>query len=338
MILEPIPESEIGEYRNLLRGQTVYGVFRRQDLPPGVLQWMQDRRPAELLRIKKSRRWCSLPHGCPQTGFRWEVVFDFGPYKSTYNGPHDLPGGTQCDICHTWCRYGHFLVHPAWKAAELVVGRDCAVLLSDLDPAWAEKKLAQEVRRRMRARRLAQIEEENRRLTEEAERRREAAFRLGQEAAAQQAADNIAAAMLQDYGQRGRPREERLVSCISNVSPAQMPSDLPWRQWCATVRQRAAFDLREAISSAAYSSHQGNTTFRVIVAGIDVSGTVYPKGGGWRYVWRLPSAVEYSKCQFQSRAKAYEALVAHLERALPQYAESEHAKQAYLASTLRAAI
>jgi len=48
--------------------------------------------------------------------------------------------------------------------------------------------------------------------------------------------------------------------------------------------------------------------------------------------------VEYSKRQFQSRAKAYEALVAHLERALPQYAESEHAKQAYLASTLRAAI
>ena len=151
MILEPIPESEISEYRNLLRGQTVYGVFRRQDLPPGVLQLMQERRPAELLRIKKSRRWCSLPHGCPQTGFRWEVVFDFGPYKSTYNGPHDLPGGTQCDICHTWCRYGHFLVHPAWKAAELVVGRDCAILLSDLDPAWAEKKLAQEVRRRMRA-------------------------------------------------------------------------------------------------------------------------------------------------------------------------------------------
>jgi hypothetical protein len=49
MILEPIPESEISEYRNLLRGQTVYGVFRRQDLPPGVLQLMQEWRPAELL-------------------------------------------------------------------------------------------------------------------------------------------------------------------------------------------------------------------------------------------------------------------------------------------------
>ena len=151
MILEPIPESEISEYRNLLRGQTVYGVFRRQDLSPGVLQLMQDRRPTELLRIKKSRRWCSLPHG-----YRKQVSdggrVRFRAYKSTYNGPHDLPGGTQCDICRTWCRYGHFLVHPAWKAAELVVGRDSAILLSHLDPAWAEKKLAQEVRRRMRAR------------------------------------------------------------------------------------------------------------------------------------------------------------------------------------------
>lgn len=341
MILEPVPDSELGEYRTLLRGLKVYGILRRQDLDARILQAMQQRRETEYVRIKKSRRWCSLPAGCPQVAWKWEVVFDFGPYKSTYNGPHDLPGGVQCDICHTWCRYGHLLVQPTWKLEQPLVGRECAILLSDLDPEWAEKKLAQEVVKRARALRLAQIEEENRRCQEaarqreeEMRRREQEAVRLQQEIAAQSEADEVAAAMLHEFARRSEPREERLVSCLGSLSPNRMPSDAGWRQWRDGVQRQASGDLREAAASALYISSRGNPTFRTAVAGVPVGGTVYRKAGGWGYMWTLPNLVEHSRRRFPSRDQAYTALIEQLEYGLRQYAESEESLRAYLNGTM----
>ena len=177
--LEPISEDRIkdlGPLASLLQGLTVYGLLRRCELDEEILKRMSKREEANWLRVLKSRRWL-LPDGFPQLGWRWEAVVDFGQYKSEWNGKHDLDGGHQCDICHNWCRYIHIISHPNWNTHPLV-GRECAVMLSDIDPKWVEKKLAVAVAEAARKRRDQQLA---------AERER-------------QEAEQIAQAMLRSYG------------------------------------------------------------------------------------------------------------------------------------------
>ena len=72
------------------------------------------------------------------------ATFDFGPFKSEFNGKHDLPGSKFCPLCSTKYRYGHLLVHSEWKNP-LLIGPEYAEMLSDADPDWLEKKLKREV-------------------------------------------------------------------------------------------------------------------------------------------------------------------------------------------------
>ena len=220
--LEPISAAQIAELglpTTFLEGLTVYGILRRHDLGSEVLFNAAKWGNAELLRLLKSRRW-DLPIGCPQIGHHWDAVFDCGPYKSHYHGKRDLPGGRLCDICHTWIRYVHILSHPDWDQKLLVGGR-CAVMLSDIDPKWAEKKLAAVIAKEKRARLERQLEEERQqreaeRQRQEAERERiraeqeqQASFQAEVQHQAQEKreADEIAAAMLSHYAHRGEQNE-----------------------------------------------------------------------------------------------------------------------------------
>jgi hypothetical protein len=92
-------------------------------------------------------------------GHYWEAVMDRGPFKSEYNGKHDLDGGQQCDICHTWHRYAHILSHQDWDTFTIVGGK-CSAMLSDVDPKWAEKKLANAIIKAERERLERVIKEE----------------------------------------------------------------------------------------------------------------------------------------------------------------------------------
>ena len=68
-----------------------------------------------LFFLLKSARGTKRPLGCPQMGWLWTATFDFGPFKSEFNGKHDLPGGKYCPLCSTKYRYGHLLVHSEWN-------------------------------------------------------------------------------------------------------------------------------------------------------------------------------------------------------------------------------
>ena len=235
--LEPIAPEELGENRGLLNRWKVYGIVRRRDLDESVLENMRRRRSGisqreiEYLRIRKSRRWALLP-GFPQLGHLWEAVFDFGPYKSTYNGKHDLDGGRQCDLCHTWCRFGHLLTHPDWPHGPVIVGRTCAILLSDVDPDWVEKKLEREFTLR--------LQKQQERLRLEAQRlqrqREEEDARLRKAMAAENEAQQIAAAMLRDYALRQQGHKVRLVPLI----PGQQVLDAAADPAVAAIMPRTA--------------------------------------------------------------------------------------------------
>lgn len=138
-MLQPIKSEKLELYRPLIGDKAVYGLFLREDLTADVLAKMHAKQLTAAFRLKKSRRW-ALSEAFPQMGWRWEAVLDFKSYKSHYHGKNDLPGGNCCAICGTWFRFGHIISYPEYP--QYLVGRECATLLSDLDPTWAEKKLA----------------------------------------------------------------------------------------------------------------------------------------------------------------------------------------------------
>jgi hypothetical protein len=110
----------------------------------------------------KSPKWLSaISAGFPQESWKWEKILDAGPYKSDYNGPHDLPGGRQCDLCHTWHRYVHVIEHPDWPVSYMV-GSTCASLLAQVDADELERQFIKEQVAAERARSLALKEQKQR--------------------------------------------------------------------------------------------------------------------------------------------------------------------------------
>ena len=324
-MLEPISDHALGQYRDLLGNVKVFGLIRRSDLSDEILQSMRARRDeSEWLRVRKSRRW-NLPGGFPQLGWEWEAVFDFGPYKSQYNGKHDLPGGRQCAICHTWHRYGHLIVHPVWKERTPIVGPECAVLLSDLDPKWAEKKLAEEVKR-LAAKRL---QEDMQRQAEERMRRQAEVARLEREARAAQEASETADAMLRDYAARDQYAEERLESALRAQLAVRSQTNAAWGLWKASMQRRIGNELRAAMDGSRRNSLRGNVAFRTQIAGLPFSGTVYQRGEKWRCVWNIPDQSKHSRDTFVGWHEAWQSMEKHLRNALYQYVETDHARQNY---------
>jgi hypothetical protein len=330
--LEPIAPEELGEYHGLLNRWKVYGIVRRRDLDESVLENMRRRRSGisqreiEYLRIRKSRRWALLP-GFPQLGHVWEAVFDFGPYKSTYNGKHDLDGGRQCDLCHTWCRFGHLLTHPDWPHGPVIVGRTCAILLSDVDPDWVEKKLEREFALR--------LQKQQERLRLEAQRlqrqREEEESRLRKAMAAESEAQQIAAAMLRDYALRQQGHKVRLVPLIPGQQVLDAAADPAWQRSCRERQRVIASVLDGIVAKALYRTSTGNQTFQAEITGIPFSGTVYRYGDGWKAVVNRPNTnkPEHSDRIFPHPTPARDWMVTHLIRALCDYVTTWHAKQNY---------
>lgn len=296
--LEPLTDEELGEYRDKLGGRKVYGIIRRKDIDEEVLASMRISPEARELRLRKSRRWM-LPQGFPQLGHTWEAIIDFGPFKSEWNGKHDLPGGTKCFICHTWCRYGHVLLHSEWDV-EIIVGCDCAAMLGDTDPTWTEKKLQAIVDERQQ--RLLQEEQE--RLGQEEERLR---------------AEQTAAEML------------RLHALPESSQPIESHNDWlqKWRDWVEWIQDVATCNLYHHIGNKWFYSQNGNPTFKTTFYGIPLSGTVYLKNRKWRYILNLPETIVHSSVDYDDEDTAFEAARNHCVIVFCELVESPHTQQHY---------
>ncbi len=324
MKLEPLTRDELGEYADKVQSQKVYGLLRRADLAPGVLETMRRRRagisPEEIayLRVRKSRRW-QLPLDFPQLGWEWLAAFDFGPYKSTYNGKRDLDGGRLCDLCHTWIRYGHLLQHSDWKHGTIIVGRRCSILLSDIDPNWAEKKLAHEFGVRLNK------ERERRRLEAE----REQALRDQAERQMQEAAD-IAVAMLRDYTLREQGVPCRIVPLTPGRDILATAGDAVFRRACEERQQLIAANVPRLIDDSIYRTTSGNYHFEAEVTGIPFSGTIFRRDSMWRFVINRPGvkAAEFSD-SYIAFCDCERAMVDWVVRALCEYVTTPHARQKY---------
>jgi len=330
--LEPITQEELGEYGDALKRWEVYGLIRRCDLDASVLEAMRQRRagisPEQIayLRIRKSRRW-SLEYGFPQMEWYWRAAFDFGPFKSSYTGKHDLDGGRLCDLCHTWIRFGHLLTHANWPHGHVIVGKTCALLLSDLDPDWAEKKLEEEfkLRRKKQAERLRleALRLQRQRAEEEA--------RLRKVLADQREAREIAAAMLRDYALRERGVPCRTLPLIPDQELVDAVVRPGGRQAWAERQRVIAKTLGATVSRALYVAGTGNCTFRAEVAGIPVSGTIFRRGSGWKAVINRPGVErpEYLAPIFPSWHTCRDGMVRYLVEVLTEYAATQHATKHY---------
>jgi hypothetical protein len=143
----------------------------------------------------KVTKWTrTFPHGAPQDDWRWRDITDAGPFKSTFNGPHDLDGGLQCSLCGTWHRYVHHLVHERVPGICLLVGSDCAAWLTGgLNCYLIEEEFKRSERRRRREaeeeaqRRVEEMRREAERLEREAHRAQCEAERVKRAAEAQAA-------------------------------------------------------------------------------------------------------------------------------------------------------
>lgn len=352
MKLEPLDRAALGEYAAKVQAQHVYGILRRVDLPADVLDEMRRQhaaiRPEQIvaLRLRKSRRWI-LPTGFPQVGWWWEAAFDFGPFKSEFNGPHDLDGGRLCDLCHTWIRYGHLLLHPQWDQY-VIVGQTCSILLSDIDPNWVEKKLAREFQIRLkkqrererleaeriaaRQRQLAWEAAEARRKAETEERVREEARRAAEvkKEREEREAHDVAAAMLRDFELR-----QRGVTCrVVTLSPGPVVAVNTQRNRKRALRQQVIRDvLPGTVEEGLHPSRLGKAshTFNAEITGIPFSGTIFYRNGDWRFVTNRPDtgAGEFSNQSFDSFATCRTAMIDRLMQALCQYVAAGHADIKY---------
>ncbi len=284
--LEPLTDEELGAYRDKVGGRKVYGLIRRADIDEEVLASMQISKEAQILRLRKSRRWI-LPNGLPQLGWWWEVIFDFGPYKSEYNGKHDLDGGDQCQICHTWHRYGHLLRHTQWPSP-ILVGSTCAAMFGDTDPTWLEKKLA-----------LLVQERQARLLREEFERRlaREENLR-------QRVLTEVAARRQSEVLSRVEPTTIHFMS-PEQIAAANMPRVLAVVPETVTLGQ-IHDHVSDFLEAKWRENERGNLTFRdVKIYGFPISSTVFQRGDCWRYVINFPhSEPIFSRTDFDSNYEA----------------------------------
>lgn len=284
--LEPISESRIkdlGSLASLLQGLTVYGLLRRCELESEVLNKMNTREKTDWLRVLKSRRWI-LPDGFPQLGWHWEAVVDFGRYKSQWNGKHDLDGGHQCDICHNWSRYIHIVSHPDWDTHPLV-GGDCAIMLSDIDPGWAEKKLA-----------LAVAKAEQKCLEQQLLRERE-----------RQEAKEIALAMLRSYG-----LPEKTAS-LSESSPNRAITLQPDSQLYSTIDR--ALDHWQRHWREDWFPARANPQHsikRVSCPYVDVTCVLFIQDNRYRYVLYMPDTKQFSTLGYPRAYQAHAAAFAQL--------------------------
>jgi hypothetical protein len=256
--LEPLTDEELGEYRDKVGGRKVYGLIRRADIDENVLASMKISKEAQMLRLRKSRRWI-LPNGLPQLSWLFEVIFDFGQYKSEWNGKHDLDGGDQCQICHTWHRYGHLLRHSEWPTP-ILVGSTCATMFGDTDPAWLESKLA-----------LLVQERQARLLREELEQR------LARE-------ENLRQRVLTEI------RAQRQYELIPFVNPTAQKTDVkPTLRVIAYVPDHVTFaEIQDHVVNLLESKWQqnehGNHSVFAKIYGFQIQSTVFWRREGWKYV------------------------------------------------------
>ncbi len=255
----------------------------------------------------KSRKWLhTFPPGASQDGWRWFDIRDAGPYKSTFNGPHDLPGGARCDLCGTWHRYVHYLRHKDVPGVVLKVGSDCATYLTGgLNCYLIEEEFIRSQERWERdeaARKRREAEEAARQQRAAEERLRQAAeiaACLQQEKEERQQREAAMAVARQRQSERAETAARECLAHLEELRASWCDEWLPCRTNPEHFKKKISFGLFE-VDATLFQSQR--------------------RPGYYRFVLNAPEETIWAKRDYPHPAQAARALY----DALYDYVETMH--------------
>ena len=110
-----------------------------------------------------------------------------------------------------------------------------------------------------------------------------------------------------------------------SVPPTLLPMSDAAANWRADVQRQIDQGLVTLVSDALYVSSNGNSTFRAELAGLRISGTIFRRGGRWKYLCNIPTRTDGSWSSYAEWYDARKAMIATFRRLLTEYLATNQA-------------